>query len=137
MTNKSTIISIVATFIWAFMGGYILWDIIAGSFINSHLGIATGVPKEPDFPVLAIGCFIIAVAFNVIYKKWAGGSYSIRKAAIFGVWVGILKGFGSGIIDFATSNVLDLTGTLGNGFTYVVFFAIMGTIAGLIHKKIV
>ncbi|MDY7397051.1 hypothetical protein UMM65_17550, partial [Aureibaculum sp. 2210JD6-5] len=96
---------------------------------------ATGVMKNPpDFIHLAIGCVIMAFAFSTIYSKWARGIHSISQGAQFGLWVGIMVGFGSGIIDYATSNLLDFQGALVNGLIYVVFNIIMGVLAAVIYK---
>lgn len=136
MFSKQNLISTLVTFIWAFMGGYLLWGILMDSTIMAHLGSATGVPKpEPDFLYLAIGCLILAFAFSTLYSKLAA-EHSLSKGLKFGIWVGVLQGFGNGVIDFATANILDLTGTIVNGLTYVVFFAIMGALAGLIYDKV-
>ncbi len=135
MKNKSVILSTIVTFIWAFVGGFLLWGILAEDFLNNHLGIATGVPKDPDFAFLAVGCFILALAFTVIYTRWSKGSYTIKNALSFGIWVGILRGFGSGLIDYSTTNILDMTGAIVNGLIYVLFFAIMGAIACIVLKK--
>jgi hypothetical protein len=51
------------------------------------------------------------------------------------VWVGILVGLGNSIIDYATSNMLDMTGAL-NALINIVFFAVMGFLVGLIYNKV-
>ncbi len=59
----------------------------------------------------------------------------ISKGVYLGIWIGILLGFGNGIIDFSTMGVLDITGTLVNGLIYVVHFSIMGALASLVYSK--
>lgn len=136
MFSKRNLISTLVTFIWGFMGGYLLWGIIIDPFLKEHLGSATGVPKtEPDFLHLAIGCLIVAFAFSTIYSKLAA-EHSVSKGLKFGIWVGVLRGLGSGFIDFSTTNIMDVTGTIVNGITYIVFFAIMGALAGLVYDKV-
>jgi len=135
MFSKSNLISTIVTAIWSFMGGYLLWGIIADPFFQDHLGSATGLMKDPiDFVHLAIGCLIQGFAFSYIYSKWGHNAYSAGDGLKYGFWIGILAGFGNGLIDFATSNMLDFTGALVNGIVYIVFFAIMGALAGLIYK---
>ncbi len=101
------------------------------------LGTATGVGKEiPEFGILALGCLIQAFAFSTIFRHWGNEHYNIMSGLKFGILIGILVGLGNGLIDYATSNMLDMTGALGNGMIYVFFFATMGVITGLIYNKV-
>lgn len=137
MFTKNNIISTIVTGLWAFFGGYFLWGILGESLMEGQEGSAIGVGREmPDFLHLAIGCLILALAFSTIYKKWGAGNYGVSNGIQFGALVGLLQGFGSGIIDFATSNMLTIQGALINGAIYFVFFIIMGLLAGLIFKKV-
>ncbi len=136
MFSKTNIIATVVNAIWAFMGGYLLWGIIADPYLSTQTRI-TGVTREaPDFLWLAIGCLIMAFAFCTIYAKWARGAHSTSQGLQFGLWLGILIGGGSGIIDYATANILGLKGTAVNAVVYIVFFAIMGILASLIYSKV-
>lgn len=135
MFSKTNLISTVVTALWAFFGGYLLWGVIGEPMLSDHM--MSGIMKEtPDFLHLALGCLIMAFAFSVIYSKWARSAHGISQGIQFGIWLGILKGLGSGLIDFATGNMADLTGTLGNAVIYIVFFAIMGALASLIYSKV-
>lgn len=139
MFLKNNLITTIVTAIWAFMGGYLLWGILGDSFLNEHLG--AGASKnmangEPNFAMLALGCLIMAWAFTTIYSKWAGDTHGISQGVQYGLLVGILFGFGSGIIDHATANMLDMTGTLVNGIIYIVFYVIMGILASLVYGKL-
>jgi len=135
MFSKTNLISTLVTGIWAFAGGYLLWGIIAEPLMADH--VMTGIMKEtPDFLHLALGCLIMAFAFSTMYSKWARGAHSISQGAQFGIWLGILVGLGGGIIDFATSKLADLPGTLINALTYIVFYLVMGVLASLIYDKI-
>lgn len=137
MFTKNNIISTIVTALWAFFGGYFLWGILGESLMAGQEGSATGIMKEmPDFLHLAVGCLILALAFSTIYKKWGAGGYNVSSGIQFGALVGLLQGFGSGIIDFATSNMLTFQGAIINGAIYLVFFIIMGLLAGLIFSKV-
>jgi len=137
MFSKTNLISTVVTTIWGFMGGYLLWGILAASFINSHLGTATGVAKEvPEWGLLALGCLIQAFVFSSIFKQWGSNHYNTGDGLKYGILVGVLVGYGNELINYATTNVLDMTGALANGAIYVVFYAIMGFLAGLIYNKV-
>lgn len=128
MFSKTNLLSTVATTIWAFFGGYLVFDII-GSMIMEHADAA-----EPCVGSLAVGCLILAFAFSVIYAKWAGEDHSIMNGATFGLWVGILIGFGSGIIDMAVHGG-DMKQMLIAGVLCMVYYALMGAVASLVHSK--
>ena len=136
MFSKSNIISTIVTTIWGFAGGYLLWGIIADPFLQEHAGSVGSVVKEaPDMIHLVLGCLIQGFAFSTIYSKWANGSFDISGGVNYGVWIGILIGLGGGIINFATTNMTDLVGTLVNGLIYIVFFLVMGILAALVYSK--
>ncbi len=135
MFSKSNLISTVATTIWGFFGGYLLWGIIGDPLLMDHLGSANVTTKEmPDMMYLAIGCLLVGLFFSHIFSKWSRG-HSISQGAEFGIMIGLLIGFGNGIIDFSTIGILDLTGTIINGVIYIIHFMIMGIIASIVYKK--
>jgi len=49
--------------------------------------------------------------------------------------MGVFTGLGHELINYATTNILNLTGVIGNVFIYLVFFIIMGVLASLVYKK--
>jgi len=136
MFSKVNLVSTCVTAIWGFFGGYLLWGIIADPILQDHLGTANATMKEiPDMIHLAIGCALVALFFSHIFSKWSRGAHSISQGVEFGIMIGLLLGFGNGIIDFSTIGILDITGTLINGLVYVVHFAIMGVLASLVFNK--
>lgn len=137
MFSKTNLISTVVAAIWSFMGGYLFWGVLGDSFLTDHLGSATGVMKEmPEFGILGLGCLIQGFAFSSIFRNWGADKFNAAAGLKYGALIGILTGFGNGIIDYATSNMLDLTGAIVNGLIYVVFFAIMGLLVGLVYNKV-
>jgi len=136
MFSKANLTSTIATALWGYFGGWLLWGILSVDFFKDHLGSATGVMKEvPDMMYLVAGCLIFAFAFSTLYGKWSSGDYNAGSGVTFGVWLAVLLGLGEGLIDYSTSNVLDLTGTLGGVGIYLVFLAVMGLLAGVVYKK--
>ena len=135
MFSKSNLISTLVTAVWGYLGGWVLWGMLMDPILQEH-NSATGMMKEmPDMFHLIIGCIIAGFAFSTIYGKWGSGNYSAMSGLTYGVWVGILLGFGEGLVNMAVMNMLDFTGTLLNGVTYVVFYAVMGLLAGLVYQK--
>lgn len=137
MFSKKNLLSTIVAAIWGLMGGYLLWGILADSFLNSHLGAAAGVGKEmPEWGLLALGCLIQAFVFSSIFKNWGVDNHTSSNGLKFGVLIGALVGFGNELINHATTNVFDITGALVNGLIYILFFAIMGFLVGLVYNKV-
>jgi len=137
MFTKTNLISTLLTSIWGYFGGFLIWAYLFVDFFKDHLGAASGVMKDPpDMLYLILGCIINAFVFSTIYGKWANNNYSAGSGIAFGVWLALLIGLGEGLIDYATSNILDFTGTIANFGIYIIFLGIMGFIAGIVYKKV-
>ncbi|MCK5401933.1 MAG: hypothetical protein KAJ28_09900, partial [Flavobacteriaceae bacterium] len=95
MFSKSNLISTLVGAVWAYFGGYLLWDII-GSSLFENVNDNTA-----DQLHLIIACVILAFAFSTIYSKLSGGGHSLSHGAQFGLWAGIFVGFGERWFDFA------------------------------------
>ena len=135
MFSKSNIISTIVTAIWGFGGGYLLWGILGETYLADHV-MTDGIMKEmPDMIHLVLGCIIQAFAFSTIYGRYGVGNYGAASGLGMGIWIAIMIGLGEGLIDFATGNILDLTGTLVNFVIYLVFFGVTGLLAGLVYSK--
>lgn len=136
MFSKTNLISTFVTALWAYFGGYLIWVIIATPLMEGHEGTATDVWKEvPDHAILILGCVIVAFALSTIYSKLSGEGNSLSFGATYGLWIGILIGFGEGIINLGVANFSDLTGALINGVLAIVFYGIMGALASVVYKK--
>ena len=135
MLSKTNLISTLVTALWAFFGGYLLWDIIGGSLLGNHETMAGLIKENPDFVHLVLGCIVTAFVFCTIYSKWARGHHRIAEGLKFGFWLGLLIGLGNGLIDFATSNMMDFSGTIINAVIYLVYFIVMGLLASIIYGK--
>ena len=137
MFSKTNLISGIVTALWGFFGGYLLWGVLTAPFLDSHLGSAIGVGKTtPEFLLLALGCLISGIVFSFFYSNYANGEHTISKGLNFGLLMGIYVGVGHGLINHATSNILDMTGTLANMLIYIVFLVIMGILASVVYSKV-
>ena len=139
MFSKTNLVSTIIVAVWAFFGGYLIWGLILDPFNADHLGTASGVMKDPadvNMIYIAIGALITGLAMSTLYSKWSRGSHSLSQGANFGACIGIILGFGDRLVEYGVANILDLTGTIANGFAYVVFFAVMGIFASLVYGKL-
>ena len=135
MFSKTNLIAILTATLWSFFGGFLIWVIIGDPLLENHM-LSAGLMRDPvDYTFLILGCLISGFAFSTIYSKQTG-SHSISKGLSFGVLIGVFIGFGSGFIDHATANILNLNGSLINGVLYVIHFAIMGALVSVVYNKI-
>jgi hypothetical protein len=136
MFTKTNIISALLAAVWGYLGGWILWGIVVDPILMEHSGLASNVMREmPDMVHLIIGCLIVGLVFSTIYAKWGSSGYGASSGVQYGALVGLLIGLGEGMVNFAVMDMLDLTGTLINAVTYIVFYAIMGLVVGLVYGK--
>ncbi|WP_142785138.1 hypothetical protein [Changchengzhania lutea] len=135
MFSKTNLIATLVTALWGFLGGWLLWGLIGEPMLEDHTLIAGLMRDMPNMVILGIGCLIGGFAFSTIYSKWARGTHNVSHGAQFGIWLALLIGLGGGLIDHATSNLLDLSGTIINAIIYIVFYIIMGILASLVYSK--
>lgn len=130
MFSKTNLISTVVGALWAFFGGYLLWEIIGSSLFEA--------PGSDDANQLhlIIACLITAFAFSTIYSKLAGGGHSMSHGAQYGLWVGIFIGFGERWFDFAFDATPIMGDAIINGVLNIVFFIVLGILVSLIYGKL-
>lgn len=135
MFNKPNLISTIATTLWAFFGGYLLWGIIGDPLLTNYISGPDIMRETPDYFHLLIGCLFMGFSFSTIYGKWANTIFSISGGVKFGILVGLLSGLGEGLIDYSTTNLVSITGALLNFFLYLIFYLAMGIIAAMVYRK--
>ena len=129
MFSKTNLISTVVGAIWCYAGGYLLWKLIGDQFFSKIN------ETEPVQMHMVIACLISAFAFSTIYSKLSDGGHSLSHGATFGVWVGILIGFGERWFDFAFGQ-MNLHDALVNGILNIVLFAVLGVLTSLVYSKV-
>lgn len=137
MFSKANLVSTLVTAIWGYFGGWLIWGMLVDPILTEHTSAAaSGIMREmPDMVHLIIGCLIVGFLLSSIYSKWGIANYGASSGLTFGILIGLLMGFGEGMVNFAVMDMMDLTGTLINGVTYAVFYGIMGLLAGLVYSK--
>ena len=136
MFSKSNIISTLVTAVWGFLGGWLVWGIVFDPILEEHSGAASGVMREtPDMVHLIIGCLLVGFIFSTIYSKWGRENFGVSSGFTFGLWIGLFLGLGEGMVNFAVMDVLEITGVLINAVAYLIFYGIMGLLAGLVYSK--
>ncbi|MAU26953.1 MAG: hypothetical protein CMH48_07630 [Muricauda sp.] len=133
MFSKSNLLATLVSGISMFVLGYVFWGMLGESLMEGHT-LTNVMKEEPDFIHLFLGCLIGAFAFSTLYGKWARGHHSAKEGAEFGLWIGVFVGLGMGLIWFATSTMMDLTGHLMDAVINIIYYTIIGVIVALIYK---
>jgi len=135
MFSKANLISTLVATVWGVGGGFLLWGIIGEPIMADHM-LMEGIMKDPpDMMYLVLGCLVQGFAFSTVYGKYGRDNYSAASGIKYGAFMALLVGLGSGLINYATGNLMDLTGVIMNFVIYLVFFAVMGLFTGLIYNK--
>jgi hypothetical protein len=133
MFSKTTLFATLLGFLSLFILGYLFYDVLAGSYFESHL---KNMPMNPDmdFMYITLGTLIEAYVLSVLYGKWAAGQYHKNNGFQFGAWIGVFVGFGIGLLFYGTSALMDLESTLVDSLWNIAFYGITGSLIGLGYK---
>ncbi|WP_228850432.1 hypothetical protein [Aegicerativicinus sediminis] len=135
MFSKPNIIATIATTLWAFFGGYLIWGIIGDPLLSNYVSGPDIMRENPDYFHLLVGCLLMGFAFSTIYGKWANGIFNLASGVKFGFLLALLSGLGEGLIDYSTTNLISISGALLNAVLYFVFYVAMGIIAAMVYRK--
>jgi hypothetical protein len=134
MFSKSVLLGTLVGFLLLFLLGWLFYDIIAGSFYESHT--ITNVMKDPpNMGLIVLSCVIQAFVLSALYSKVAKGVHSAKGGFEFGAWIGVFLGFGVGLMWYATTNLMDLTGNIADYIWSIVYYGIAGLGIALVFKK--
>lgn len=137
MFSKSNLLATLVGFIVLFFSGWVFYDMIAGSFFESHateFGTAA-MRAEPEMIMIAIGCLVQAFVMSVLYGKWARGHHSAKEGFTFGAWIGVFLGFGVWILNEGVMDMTDMTARLVDGVWNVVQYGLVGLVIALVYQK--
>ncbi len=133
MFTKQIIWSTIVATVSMFVLGYLIWGLALVGFAEAH--IITDIMKDPpDMPMILLANLIGAFALSHLYKNWSRGNYSAGNGASFGLWIGIFAGLSFNLLWYATGEVMDLTGHLGDSVANIIYYAVIGAIIGSIFK---
>jgi uncharacterized membrane protein (DUF485 family) len=131
MFSKTNLIATVVGSVWAYIAGLLFWG-----YLGSSLFSAPNTNQGDQIHVI-IACVISTFVVSTIYSKWAGGDFSLSKGATYGLWYGILIGFGERWYDYAfQSYPFTLNDAIINGVMNIVFGVILGVLISLVYGKV-
>ena len=131
MFTKSTLLGTLIGGIVLNLLGWVFYDSVAASFFEEHALSNMNTEMNPLY--ISIGSLIIAFAMSNLYKNQKR-NYGISSGFTFGVWIGILFGFGLGMVMYGTNPWLDLYATLVDCFWAIVYYGITGASIGWVYK---
>lgn len=135
MFSKANLIATVVGGILIFLLGYAIFGVALADYFAAHT--LTNTAKEtPDFLLVFVSNLIQAFVLATLYGKWAGGFHTVSKGFSVGAMLGIFGGFGTGLLWFATSNLMDMNATLIQGVLDVLFYGFIGMAVAMVYKKV-
>jgi hypothetical protein len=132
MNTNKFIMGTVAGGITFFLVGFIIYGLALMSFFEAHAGSATGVAKvDMVWWALILGNMASAGLLSYIFLKWANIS-SFGSGASAAAIIGFFMSLSFNMVNFATTNVTDMTGAFADVAVSVVYFAIGGGVIGAV-----
>ncbi|MDC6351181.1 hypothetical protein PP178_06410 [Zeaxanthinibacter sp. PT1] len=134
MFSKQNLLATLAGFLVTFLLGYLIWGFATVDFYAEHT--LADVSKDPmNIGLIALANLIAAFALSTIYGTYAHAAPSAGSGFKFGAWIGVFTGFGLGLLWFATTEIMDMTGTIVEAIINIVFYGIVGAVIGLVYQK--
>ncbi len=134
MFSKSNLLATLIGGIVMFFLGYLIWGIATADFFEEH-SVVNVMKEVPNLGLIALGNLVGAFVLSSLYSKWARGHHSMGEGFQFGAWIGVFVGVGMGLIWYATSNWMDLTGHIAEAIIDIIYYGIIGAIIALVYQK--
>jgi hypothetical protein len=130
MNNSKFALATLAGGIVYFILGFVVYAVALDGFYADHAGSATNVAKtEMQFWPLILGNFAHAALLAYVFLKWAGiKTFGAGFSA--GATIGFFTSLGFNMIQYDTSNIMDLTGSVVDVFVYAIMTGIVGGVVG-------
>jgi len=81
-----------------------------------------------------LGCVITAFAFSTLYGKTSSSNYGLSSGIKFGLLLSLL-GISYAIISYSMTNLLDSYGAMYDAVINVIYYVLMGAIAGMVYRS--
>ncbi|MBT8228612.1 MAG: hypothetical protein KJO50_00020 [Bacteroidia bacterium] len=132
--NKSTIIAGLGGFVVLFILNYLFYG-MSGLMDGyaTEAGEAVSKGEDMSMPLLIAGHLISCLVLSFVYSKWARGSHSFGHGFQLGALIGVLLGFGLGLIWLATSSFMSSTGHIVDAIWQIVSYGITCGVISVIY----
>ena len=134
MFSKSNLLATLVGAIVMFFLGYLIWGMATVEFFEEHTLV--NVMKEvPNLGLIALANLIAVFALSTLYSKWARGHHSIGQGFQYGAWIGVFVGIGMGLLQYATTNFMDMTAYVVEAVIDIIFYGIIGIVISVVYQK--
>ncbi len=130
-TNKILLAGLIGGVV-AFILGFLFYGLICSEFFASNMGSATGVMRGDDemqWVPMILGHLAFGLLFAVIFGRWANIS-TFATGAKAGAVIGLLISLAHGMIQFGSTHLSNLTGTLADIGIATVLSAVTAGVVG-------
>jgi hypothetical protein len=135
MDAKRFVVGTIVGGVVLFVTGYLIFNMLLGSFFTANAGTATGAGREaPLMWSIAVGC--LGYAALICYALGARSTSGLGGGAKVGAIVGFLLWLSADFILFGTQNVANLTATLVDPLVGAVHGGIGGAVIGLVVAQL-
>ena len=135
MFPKSNLLGTLTGFVILFLLGYLYYNILANIFMKeARIQSISKIPADMFY--LSLGLLIQAFTMSTIYQKLTGHGANAKSGFQFGAWIGILVGFGMGLVWYGSANIYTLNRHLVDGVWSVIFYGMVDAGIGWTQHKI-
>ncbi|RIV70633.1 hypothetical protein [Flagellimonas aequoris] len=134
MFSKSNLLATLVGTIVMFFLGYLIWGIATADFFEEH-SIINVMKEVPDLGMIALANLIAVFALSTLYGKWARGHHSLSQGFQFGAWIGVFVGIGMGLLNYGTTEFMDLIGYMAEAVLDIIFYGILGAVIAFMYQK--
>ena len=134
MFSKSNLLATLVGTVVIFFLGYLVWGMATVDFFEEH-SIINVMKEVPNLGLIALANLIAVFALSTIYGKWARGHHSVNQGIQFGAWIGIFSAVGMGLLDYGTTDVMDLTGFMAGAIIDFILACIIGAVIAVVYQK--
>lgn len=131
-TNKILLAALAGT-VTLFLLGFLGYGLALEKFFIENAGTASGVSKGEDMVwwAMILGHIAMGLLLAIIFGRWAGIKTFVTGAKA-GAIILVLIAIGYDFIGYGTSNLMNLTGVIGDVVLQAVIGAIAGGVVGLV-----
>jgi hypothetical protein len=133
MDVKKFLIGTITGGIVYFLLGFVVYALAFDQFFIAHAGSATGVTKTEamQYWPLFLGNIGHAALLSYIFLKWANVK-SFLAGLSAGAAIGFFMTLGHNLIQYDTTNIMDITGALADVIVYTIITSITGGVVGAV-----
>lgn len=136
MSSAHRLFAVLIVFILLFFGSYLFYGVLAAEFFETQVGSATGVQKtDVNMAFIALGDLIQAWVFVKLYSGYAKAYHHPFIGWQYGGLIGLLMGFGAGLIMYGTTHIFALNAYLVDGIWQIFLYGLAGFSVASFLKK--